>query len=138
MRESQDDGDYEVGYGKPPKSTRWKPGQSGNPKGRPKKTKDFDKLIDRELSETVRITDGGESKVVTKRELIIKRLINEALKGDKAALKLTLNFMKADLSVEGFEPDAADHAALLELLGNARTEDEHDATDGKEESDGKS
>ena len=28
--------DYEVGYGKPPKSRQWKPGQSGNPKGRPK------------------------------------------------------------------------------------------------------
>ena len=94
-------------------------GQSGNPKGRPKRTKDFDKLIDRELSATIRITDGGESKLLTKRELIIKRLINEALNGDKAALKLTLSFMKANLSVEGFEPDPADQVALLYRLANS-------------------
>lgn len=35
--------EYEVGYKKPPKETRWKPGQSGNPKGKPKS---FDALRD--------------------------------------------------------------------------------------------
>jgi hypothetical protein len=128
-----EDRDYEVGYGKPPKSTRWKPGQSGNPKGRPKKIKDFDKLIDRELSLNVRITEDGESKVVSKRELIIKRLVTEALKGDKSALKLMVNLMKANLSVEGFEPDPAEHAALLAMLARAQNEDDGEALDGGEE-----
>ena len=51
--------EYEVGYKKPPEHSRWKPGQSGNPKGRPKKVKDFEKLLDIELSQTLRITEGG-------------------------------------------------------------------------------
>jgi hypothetical protein len=124
MTDSTDDQDYDLGYGKPPKTTQWKPGQSGNPKGRPKKIKDFDKLLDRELSETVRITDGGETKLVSKRELIMKRVINEALRGDRAILKLVLSFMKNHLSVEGFEPDTGDREALLALLEKARSEDQ--------------
>ena len=124
MTDSNNDRDYEVGYGKPPKTTQWKPGRSGNPKGRPKKIKDFDKLLDRELSETVRVTDGGESKLLPKRDLIVKRLVNEALKGDRAALKLVLSFMKNNLSIEGFEPDAADREALMALLEKAKLEEE--------------
>ena len=34
--------DYEVGYGKPPKNTQFRKGVSGNPRGRPKKSLDFD------------------------------------------------------------------------------------------------
>ena len=77
--------DQEIGFKKPPKATRWKPGQSGNLKGRPKKTKDFERLLDRELSLSVRITDGGQILTMTKREILIKKLVNEALKGDRAA-----------------------------------------------------
>jgi len=131
MTDSTHDRDYDVGYGKPPKMTQWKPGQSGNPKGRPKKIKDFDKLLDRELSETVRITDGGETKLLSKRELIVKRLVNEALRGDRAALKLALNLMKNNLSVEGFETDAGDRKALLSLFEKARIEDYGAAVEGE-------
>jgi len=137
MTDSTDDQDYDLGYGKPPKTTQWKPGQSGNPKGRPKKIKDFDKLLDRELSETVRITDSGETKLLSKRELIVKRLINEALKGDRAALKLALSFMKNHLSVEGFEPDTGDREALLALFEKARSEDQGaEVEGGTEDGDG--
>ena len=44
---------YEVGYGKPPKHTRFQPGQSGNPRGRPKGTKNLKTDLEEELSERV-------------------------------------------------------------------------------------
>lgn len=109
--------DYEVGYKKPPQHTRFKPGQSGNPKGRPKKTKDFERLLDAELSETLRIVENGETRTLTKRELIIKTLIRDAVKGDARALKMVLPFVSKQRTVEGFEPDAEDRAAFMELMG---------------------
>jgi len=115
--------DQEIGFKKPPKATRWKPGQSGNLKGRPKKTKDFERLLDRELSLSVRITDGGQILTMTKREILIKKLVNEALKGDRAALKLVLSFMKSQLTIEGFEPDPGDREALLALFEKAKLSD---------------
>lgn len=113
---TEDNRDYEVGYRKPPKSTQWKPGQSGNPKGRPKKVKDFEKLLDRELSKSIRISEGGEAISLTKRELIIKRFVTDALKGDRAAMKLMLHLLKNQLSIEEFEPDAKDQQAFFEYI----------------------
>lgn len=108
--------DYEVGYKKPPANTRWKPGQSGNPKGRPKQIKDFDALLDRELSEPLRITENGVSRLVSKREVLLKTVVNKALKGDPSALRMLLPFMTKQQTIEGFEPDTEDKAALDELI----------------------
>ena len=41
--------DYSVGYGKPPKHSQFKPGQSGNPRGRPKKVMAFAEALEKEL-----------------------------------------------------------------------------------------
>ncbi len=110
----------EVGYKKPPKHTQWKPGQSGNPKGRPKKSKDFEKLLDAELSQTLRIMENGEARTLSKRELIIKTLVTDALKGDLRALKLVLPFLVNQRVVEGFEPDAGDQAALERIVAQLK------------------
>ena len=53
---------------------------------------------------------------MTKREVLIKTLVNSALTDDRAALKLVLGFMKTQHTVEGFVPDASDRAALMELM----------------------
>jgi hypothetical protein len=53
--------EYEVGYGKPPKSTRFQPGQSGNPRGRPKGTKNLKTDLIEELHETIEIREGNRS-----------------------------------------------------------------------------
>jgi Family of unknown function (DUF5681) len=77
---------YEVGKGRPPKHTRWRPGQSGNPKGRPKGTKGFVKILNEELEQTYQIEEGGKLRKITKRRLIAKQLINRAMKGDTRAM----------------------------------------------------
>ena len=82
---------YDVGYAKPPSRTRFKPGQSGNPRGRPRGAKNFVTAIEGELRARVTVTENGRRKRVTKREVIAKRLVNCAAEGDLRAIPLLLN-----------------------------------------------
>src|SRR5262249_51523626 len=72
---------YDVGYAKPPSKTRFKPGQSGNPTGRPRGAKNFVTAIEDELRARVTVTENGRRKRVTKREVIAKRLVYCAAEG---------------------------------------------------------
>lgn len=90
----QDKQDYEVGYGKPPKATQFKPGQSGNRKGRPQGGQNFSTTLKNELNSTVVITENGRRKKVTKRAVISKQLINKAMSGDPKATRLVLDAMR--------------------------------------------
>ena len=115
MAEEFEDKDYQVGYGKPPEHSRFKPGQSGNPKGRPKKTKDLDKLFDQELNRTLRIQEDGQFRSLTKREIIVKGVINAAMKGDHRAQKLAIGFMQ-DGGFDDIEIESGDLEAFEALL----------------------
>lgn len=84
--------EYEVGYKKPPLHTRFQPGQSGNPKGRPAGSKSFRTLIDRELSTKVRVREGGRVVHLTKRELLVKQMIKKAIEGDHRSQQTLLKF----------------------------------------------
>lgn len=79
---------YQVGYGRPPKRTRFQSGQSGNPKGRPKGRLNLATLLERELCERVIINENGRRKSITKMEAAIKQMVNKAASGDLVALKL--------------------------------------------------
>jgi hypothetical protein len=86
---------YPVGYAKPPSNTKFKPGQSGNPSGRPKGAKNFATAIEDELRARVTVTENGRRKRVSKREVIAKRLVNRAAEGDLRAIPLLLNEARA-------------------------------------------
>jgi hypothetical protein len=77
---------YDVGYGRPPKHTRWQKGQSGNPRGRPKGAQGFATLIDQELQEMVTVTEGGVQKRIPKQQVAVKALVARAMKGDPRAI----------------------------------------------------
>ena len=80
---------YEVGYGKPPKSTQFKPGQSGNPKGRTKGSRNgIYTYIQRELNSSITLTDGSK---ITKEQGFARQLTNKALRGDIQSQKLLFN-----------------------------------------------
>jgi hypothetical protein len=86
--------DDEVGYGKPPKHSRFKKGQSGNPKGRPKGKKNRTTVITAMLDEVTTVMEGGKARRMTKLEIIVAVLINKALKGDKKAIDMVLQLQR--------------------------------------------
>lgn len=77
--------DYKIGYGKPPKKSQWKTGQSGNSKGRPKGSKNLKSYLSQELMEPVFVKEGGKTKTVTKQQAMVKGLVAAAMKGNVKA-----------------------------------------------------
>jgi hypothetical protein len=82
---------YEVGYGKPPKNTRFKKGVSGNPSGRRKKPRDLDVELSSELNSPITIKDNGKRKRIPKVRGIVIQLANKALTGDIRAARIVLD-----------------------------------------------
>jgi hypothetical protein len=97
--------------GKPPHHTRFKPGQSGNAQGRRKKAKpkSFLGILDRAFDETVRVTENGRPRLITKREALAKQLSNKAAAGDLRAAKILLELIEAIDRVRGSATDDLSH-----------------------------
>ena len=93
MDRKNGDGNYEVGYGKPPQRTRFKKGQSGNPKGRPRGSRNATTILNEALQERVVVTTNGRQRSATKLEVIFTQLVNKAAQGDHRATQLLLNQM---------------------------------------------
>ena len=94
-------GDYEVGYGKPPKHSQFKKGESGNPNGRPKGTKNLKTDLEEELREQMVIREGDRVMRVSKQRAIVKSLIAKTVKGDTRAAATVLNMMMRLLDLDG-------------------------------------
>jgi Family of unknown function (DUF5681) len=86
--------DYEVGYGKPPDHTRFKRGQSGNPRGRPSGSKNLSTLLGEALSEHVIVAENGRRRKITKRQAIITQLVNRSAQADLRAIKILLDIQR--------------------------------------------
>jgi hypothetical protein len=86
----QHGGDDEVGFGKPPKHTRFTKGRSGNPNGRPRGSRNASTLLDEALKERVSVSENGRRKKITKLEAILTQLVNRAAGGDHRATQLLL------------------------------------------------
>jgi Family of unknown function (DUF5681) len=89
-----------VGYGRPPVSTRFKAGQSGNPKGRPKGALNLRTDLREELAERIRLREGERDLKVTKQRAMLKALVAKALKGDARAANVLLGLVS-----KLFEPE---------------------------------
>lgn len=86
MKNKNKKADYNIGYKKPPKQHQFKKGQSGNPKGRKANEKNTMSILNQELNETVTITEGGRSQTLTKREAMLKHMVNKGVSGDLKAM----------------------------------------------------
>lgn len=85
----------EVGYGKPPKAYQFKPGQSGNPKGRPKGPGSLHKLIAKHAAKKVLVIENGVEKKMSKLDVVIAAVFNKASKGDVASARLLTSLIQA-------------------------------------------
>jgi hypothetical protein len=122
--------DSPVGYGRPPSHTQFKPGQSGNPKGRPKSSRNLRTIIKAALMAKIVLREGQGKRSITKLEGVVLRQVESALKGNEKAALATLR-MAAHVGLletpEG-EIEAAGLSAsekemmeeLLSLAGNEK------------------
>jgi Family of unknown function (DUF5681) len=110
---SRDKNGYVVGKWRPPLSTQWKPGQSGNPKGRPKGAKNMMTYFRQELNRKISIKEGGIVRKVTSREAIAKTTVNLALKGDPKFIPVMM--------VVDREVSALDERKILRAIRENRT-----------------
>jgi hypothetical protein len=100
-------------YRNPPKDTRFKKGQSGNPSGRPKGRPNLATVLERTLRETVVVTESGRRKVITKLEAATRQLVDKAASGDLRALQ---HLMALARSADERSPEAgAPACAMAEL-----------------------
>ncbi len=114
--------EHDVGYGKPPKHTRWQKGQSGNPRGRPKASRGLKTDLHAELSSHMTIRISGKPITATKQQLMIKTLTARAAAGDVRAtqtlIKLVMQvFGPEDRGGDQMRLSAQDQQILDELLG---------------------
>lgn len=88
-----------VGYRRPPKQHRFKPGQSGNPKGRPKGAPTLEESMTREAAKHVKVKQGDKIISVPKLEALTRRVFAKALEGDLAAARMVFQLL-ADSDAE--------------------------------------
>ena len=111
--------DDEVGYGKPPRWTRFTKGQSGNPKGRPRRQKpapdrapsNQDDIARRVLQKPVSITEGGKKRKITYNEYIQHSQANSAAKGNVIAQR---DILRTARELEARDIERAKEAAEIE------------------------
>jgi hypothetical protein len=100
--------EYEVGYGKPPKESQFKKGQSGNPKGRPKKRRitlsEFDQMYMEVAGEMVSVKTSKGLEEISVIKAILKQQAHKAMNGNNRAASIFLAEIKR--SAADFERDA--------------------------------
>jgi hypothetical protein len=84
----------DVGYGKPPKHSQFKKGESGNPRGRPKGSKNLTTLIKRELDSRITVEQNGKKRKIRRKEALVKSFVNDALMGKDRPREKIFDFIE--------------------------------------------
>jgi len=111
---SSEPGGYEIGFCKPPRHTRFKTGQSGNPGGRPKGAKGFKTIIRSAMLEKVRVRTGGGERRVSRAEALVLKAIELASKDNFRATERLLGWYQEAVTESSTELGRPDHEALSE------------------------
>ncbi len=121
--------EYSVGYKKPPQNKQFKPGKSGNPRGRPKGTKNLATDLHEELSSRITVVEGDKTQSISKQKALVKSLSNKALKGDVRAMKLLVKMIERNIPDEVEEEidepiSESDEILLKEFLARSQKKGE--------------
>ncbi len=110
--------EYEIGYGKPPRHTRFKKGYSGHPEGRPKGATNVKTEMKRLLAAKTAIKSGGAVQKVPTSRAMCMALIQKALKGDVRAFSKVVEIIGPEM-VDELRAVASVSPADLDLLHGA-------------------
>lgn len=105
-------GDYDVGFGRPPTATQFQKGVSGNPRGRPKGSKNLKTIARKVMNTKVTIRENGKSRTVSKAEAMLMAVFNRGLSGDASAARISLSVMQLALAESEALAAAADAPPL--------------------------
>lgn len=105
---------YEIGYGRPPRHSRFKPGQSGNPKGKTKGQKDLKTIARAVLNEKITVQTPRGPKRMTKLEAMIHTHVNKAMKGDRSSFVETIKIAR-EIGMDDMIAEALD-ATRMDVL----------------------
>ncbi len=84
---------YEIGYKKPPKETQFKKGVSGNPRGRPKGSKNTIAILNDALEQKISVAQNGKVTKINKKTAILMQMVNKATQGDLKSIQTILPYM---------------------------------------------
>jgi Family of unknown function (DUF5681) len=113
-------GDYEVGYKKPPRHTRFRQGRSGNPNGRPKQARNLLTDLHEELQQRITVREGGTERRMTRQRAVVMRLLDKALKGEPGAMGKLFDLVLRQEAAAGerCEPETPLSAEEREVLAD--------------------
>lgn len=125
---------HEIGYGKPPRETRFVKGKSGNPKGRPKGSQNLASILAKVCRERVRVNGSG-GRTISKLEATLTQLCNQAASGNLRAIRELLYWSKLFLDSEQgsavvLGSDERDKAVMASILERIRQSDVTPSDDG--------
>lgn len=121
--------DYKIGYRKPPIHTQFKPGTSGNRRGRPRRSKNIDTLFEQQLDQLIAVTRNGRKVRVSMREVVVMNAVKDAAKGDARAREQVFRHMRDCSRPDSFGTRPYDDKILTELAATLNVLDDDDESE---------